>query len=84
MSLGHGDFLRGLEEFERLSSRDQRRSLENDIFRVSLDRALLFISQVALLTDLFTGYNICCPVLGLSAGRPEEEGLGHPRPQEEA
>jgi len=35
--LGHGDFLRGLEKFERVRSRDQIRSLENDVFRVNLN-----------------------------------------------
>ena len=50
MALGHEDFLRGLDEFERALSRDQRRSLENDVFKVSLGRAMLFISQVAFLT----------------------------------
>ena len=64
------------EEFERVSSRDQRRSLENDIFMVSLDYVLLSTSQVSLLTDLFAGCNVSCPVLGLSAGRCEE-GLDH-------
>ena len=83
MALGHRDFLRRLEEFERVPSKDQRGSLEN-IFRVSLDRALLSISQVALLTDLFAVCSVRYPVLGLSAGCFEGEGLGHRRPPEEA
>ena len=71
MALGHGDFLQGLEEFERVPSRDQRMSLENDVFRVNLDRVLLSTSQVALLTDLFACCSVRCPVLELSAGCPE-------------
>ena len=83
MALGYRDFLRGLEEFERVPSRDQKRSLENDVFRVSLDRALFFISEVALITDLFGGCSVHCLVLRLSAGHPKG-GLGHHQPQEEA
>jgi len=52
-----------LEEFERVSSRDQGRSLENVVFRVSLGRALCSISQVALLIDLFVGCGVRCPIL---------------------
>ena len=49
--------------------------MENDIFRISFDRVLLFISQVALLTDLFEVYSVRCSVLGLSAGRLREKDL---------
>ena len=49
--------------------------MENDVFRVNLDCALLSISQVVLLTDHFVGCSIHCLVLKLSAGRPEREGL---------
>ena len=83
MALGHRDFLRGLDEFERVPSRDRRRSLENDVFKESFDHALLSISQVALLTDPFASCSVRCLVFGLSAGRPEGE-LGHCRPPEEA
>ena len=42
MALRHEDFLRGLEEFERLSLRDRIRLLENDVFRV---KSRLFLSS---------------------------------------
>ena len=35
MALGHGDFLRGMEKFMALPTREQRRTLENNIFWVS-------------------------------------------------
>ena len=43
MALGHGDFLRGLEEFERVPSRGLIRLLENDVFQVDLNCLLLSI-----------------------------------------
>ena len=52
MALRHRNFLRGLEEFERVLSRDQIWSLENDIFQVSLICFLLFIRLVALLIEV--------------------------------
>ena len=80
MALGHEDILRGLKKFESVPSRDQRRSLENDVFRISLDHVSLSINQVALLTSFFAGCDVRCPVLGWSAGRPKGKELGHPRP----
>ena len=50
--------------------------MENDVFRVSLDRDLVSISQVALLTNLFAGCSVRCPLLWLSSGHPEGERLG--------
>ena len=48
MALGHGNFLRGLEEFEGVLMRAHVRSLENEIFRVSL-----LVASYCLL-DMFT------------------------------
>ena len=45
VALGRDKFLRG-QEFERVPSRDQIRSLENDAFRVSFSFFLLFIRHV--------------------------------------
>ena len=72
--------LQGLKEFKRY----QRRSLENDVFKISLDHALLSTSQVALPIDLFIGRSVRCPALGLAASRLEGKGLDHRRPPEEA
>ena len=40
VALGHDDFFQRMEEFNALSTREQRRTLENDIFWVSSNYTL--------------------------------------------
>jgi len=47
MALGHGDFLQGVEEFKPLTSRDQWRMLENEIFCLSSNCVLSSRNHVA-------------------------------------
>jgi len=84
VTLGHGDFLRGLEEFETVPSRGQRRTLENDLFRVCLDYVFLSGNHVAFLINSFAECDIHCLISEWSTGRPEGKRQGHRGSSEES
>jgi len=69
IALGHGNFLRGQEEFERVPLRDQIRLLENDALRVSFSY-FPFIRHIIPLTVL-VGYVVYCSVSEFPAGHSE-------------